>query len=300
MIWQDYEKKVLNYFKLKFNTSNIQQNVKLKGNLSQTSREIDILIEKQVADFNILIAIECKNWSSKLDVSDIGKFIDKLNDIKVSKGVMVSKCGYTKAAYNRALCETDLQLFILDFENLKEFQGFWANAYAGDCGAIISAPSGWVIDAKLTIRQMNQIGQCIMYPMGLTPQEASENKKFMYFSIRDFPYNIKDLFEKQNKKVLERDRNSKIKSSDTNLKIGKVLIREIYYSKDNYTEFSIGVSTEYFHCYCVITSTNDEVRNNLARLKYVMNDIKFIVLKGADKKNSHAAWHRFFPVKNQR
>lgn len=297
MNWQEYEEKVFNYFKSKFKTATFQKNARLNGKLSGTLREIDVLIEEQVYDFVIPIVIECKNWNYKLDVADIGSFIDKLNDVGISKGVIVSKCGYSNAAYIRALKETDIQLFILDFENLDEFHGFWANPYAGDCGAIISAPSGWVIDSYLSLREMQRIGQCIMYPMGLTPKEASDKKLFMYFSILDEGRNIKDVFDKQNEIVLYKDNNTKIKSWDSDLKIGKVLFREIQYAKDNYTEYSIGLNTDRFHCYCVIASTNDDKKYNLARLKYVMNEIIFIIIDGVDKKNSHKAWHRLIPPK---
>ena len=56
------------------------------------------------------LVIECKNWNSKLDVADIGTFIDKLKDIGIYKGIIISKFGYTEGAYRRARSEVYVQL----------------------------------------------------------------------------------------------------------------------------------------------------------------------------------------------
>ncbi len=290
MHWSEYESKVLDYFKAKFNMENIQKNIKLPGKLSGTLREIDVLVETQVADLHISIAIECKNWQTKLDVADIGSFIDKLNDIGISKGVMISKNGYTEAAYKRAYSENDIQLFVLDFENLNQFQGFWANPYDGDCGALISAPSGWVIDSNLLEIGLQFLGNCTMYPMNMSLPEALIKKEFAYFTIRNKPKDIKTVFDEQNNEVLRKDNDAKIKTWEEQLQIGKVLMREIYYSLYDYTEYTAGVDTERFHAYFIFNTKDIISKITLAKLKYVMNETHFIVLDGIDKNNPHKYW----------
>lgn len=292
MNWIEYENRVLNYFKAKFNFDNFQKNAKIKGKLSNTLREIDILFKTQVGDLPIQIAIECKNWNSKLDVSDIGSFIDKLNDVGISKGVMISRKGYSDAARKRALSENDLQLFILDFENLNEFHGFWAIANSGDAGAFISAPSGWIIDANFSEEQMRKFGwQCIMYPMGTKIDEIPTwTENFGYFWISDKPDPIEKVFQSQNNKVLLKDPQCKIKLWTENLEIGKIHFREIHYFNDKYYELSAGSSTDRFHFYTVFNSLEEDDIHALARLRFVTNNCAFIVLNGVDRTNSNPHW----------
>ena len=296
MNWSEYENRVLNYFKSKFNITNIKRHVFLEGYLSKTKREIDILIETQVYDFYIPIVIECKNWTSKLDVSDVGSFIYKLKDIGISKGIMITKIGYSEAAYQSAMNENDIQLFVIDFDKLDEFHGFYALPYSGECGAVISSPSGWIVDAKLTQEQVKKLGQCILYPMGFTVQQSIIKKEIMYYNIHNINKDINNIFEEQNKAVMMKDYQAKIRTWYETLKNRKILFREIYYHNFDYTEFSAGENTDRFYSFLYIASHNDHVKVNLARLKFVISEIYYIVLKGVDKSNSHSAWHKIAPL----
>jgi Restriction endonuclease. len=114
MNWKEYENRVLEYFKTRFPEALITKNAQLPGKLSGTFRDIDILVESQVFGHALQIAIECKNWNSKLDVADVGSFIDKLNDVGITKGVIISKLGYSDSAHQRAL--KDMLCFIHPFE----------------------------------------------------------------------------------------------------------------------------------------------------------------------------------------
>lgn len=301
MKWKEYEKKVHSYFQGKFPFEKISSNVKLDGKLSKTKREIDILIESQISDIQISIAIECKNWSTKLDVADIGSFIDKLKDVGISKGMMITNTGYTESAKNRVLIENDIQLYVLDFESLNDFKGFWANPYAGDCGAFISAPSGWIIDAEFSEEEMRNLGwQCILYPMGMDVQEACYKKEFGYFRIVDQGLEIDDIFLEQNEKVKEKDSNSKIKLWEEIINNATYSFREIYYKHDDYMEYSAGCNTDRFHAFCVLTCKKDFYKITLTRLRYIMSNIYFIVIEGIDKKNSHKYWHALKKLKNKK
>lgn len=293
MKWEEYELEVLEYLQSKFYDCLIYRDVKLNGKLSKTNRQIDILIEKQIGDINIRLIVECKRWKKKLDVANVGEFIDKLRDIGASRGMMIARNGYTKAAYERAMSENELQLHILDFENKPEFQGFWGIPYWGHCGAIISAPTGWIVDSDLTDEQRKNFGQCFLYPMGLTAKEAMNKLEFMYFNIIPIPTDIDELVEEQNKTVLERDPKSDIHVGLDNLECGPILMRQIYYARDNYTEFTAFFDTERFHAYCVIASLNSKVEVNLARLRYVVNNIKFVILEGINPEDSHKDWENF-------
>lgn len=291
--WEEYELEVLSYLQSKFHGCLTYRDVKLPGKLSKTDRQIDVLIEKQIADINIRFIVECKNWRKKLNVANVGEFIDKLRDVGISRGMMIAKNGFTKAAYERAMSENELQLHILDFENIPEFQGFWGVPYYGDCGAIISAPTGWIVDSNLTDEQRKHFGQCFLYGMGLTAEEAMRRAEFMYFKIIPIATDIDELIREQNETVLKRDPKSEIQVGLDALECGSILMRQIYYARDNYTEFTAFFDTDKFHAYCIIASSNSKVEVNLARLRYVVNNIKFVVLDGVNPENSHKEWKKF-------
>ena len=95
---------------------------------------------------------------------------------------MVSKLGYSKGAHQRAKSEFEVQLQVLDFENIPDFYGFWGNPYRGHLGALISAPNGWVVNAKIPHELYEQM-LCFIHPFEYTFEKAMKNKQFMYFQI---------------------------------------------------------------------------------------------------------------------
>jgi hypothetical protein len=72
------------------------------GCQSKTDRQLDITIRASVAQYNLLIVIECKDEARPLDVGTIGKFASLLQDVEANKGVMISTSGYTPAAIELA------------------------------------------------------------------------------------------------------------------------------------------------------------------------------------------------------
>ncbi|HUH50653.1 MAG TPA: restriction endonuclease [Flavobacterium sp.] len=72
-------------------------------NESGQKREIDILIVSSINDFDIKIAIECKDYNKKVPVKEIEAFESKCDRIKqISKKVFVSTNGYQADAINTA------------------------------------------------------------------------------------------------------------------------------------------------------------------------------------------------------
>jgi hypothetical protein len=80
----------------------VYNNYKIE-NSSGRKREIDILIVSSVNDFEIKIAIECKDYSKKVPVKEIEAFQTKCDRIKgINTKVFVSTLGYQKDAINTA------------------------------------------------------------------------------------------------------------------------------------------------------------------------------------------------------
>src|SRR6266487_624794 len=184
MNWRDYEVYITKNLQRAFPGSSIVHDARLPGIVSKTDRQIDILITDKVVGFEVKIVVDCKYFSTKIDVTEVDAFVGFLSDVRASKGIMITKTGYTDAAYNRATYDTrDIELRILNLNDLEKFQGFLAIPYSGKHGAVVSAPEGWVIDSR------GEKGKflCSMYPAGLSADEAFHTDGFIYltFSKKD-------------------------------------------------------------------------------------------------------------------
>lgn len=69
---------------------------------AKTLREVDILVECQIARHNFKLVIECRDRSRKESVEWIDEIIGKVGSLDVEKIVAVSKMGFAKAAVRKA------------------------------------------------------------------------------------------------------------------------------------------------------------------------------------------------------
>jgi Restriction endonuclease len=295
MNWKEYENRVLQYFKVRFPEAIITKNAKLLGGLSGTPRDIDILIESQIFGHSLQIAIECKNWNRKLDVANVGSFLDKLKDVGITKGAIISRLGYSESAYQRARNEIGVQLQVLDFENMPDSYGFWGYPYRGNFGAIISAPSGWVVDSEVS-SELLKVMLCSIHPFEYTRAESQRKQQYMYFQIYPIldDHNLEKTFKEQDKIVKQKDPTSLIKYWNEIVNQRKVMYREIQSSNNNYTEFTAGVEMDDFFVYCVCIAPLKFLPDELARLRYIMSDLELIKLINIDPTDSHESWSRLF------
>ena len=183
MNWKEYEIYITQHFRRLFPDADIKHNVRRKGIVSKTMRQIDILVEAMVIGFPISVIIDCKCFSKKVDVKDVESFLSFLEDLKASKGIMITNVGYSKAAYNRATYDTkDVELRIINFSDLEKFQAFGGIPYSRGHCAIVSAPDGWILDA---VPKGPYVAS--LYPAGLSQAEAFELEGFIYivFSHKD-------------------------------------------------------------------------------------------------------------------
>lgn len=80
----------------------VTHNDMVMGRRSGVKRQIDISIRQTVGQFNILIVIDCKDYSRPVDLKDIEDFFGIVDDVSANKGAIVSSGGFTKAAKTRA------------------------------------------------------------------------------------------------------------------------------------------------------------------------------------------------------
>lgn len=79
----------------------VQRDVKIEGH--DGPRQIDVLLRSEVANLQLLTVIECRDYSSRLDITHIDAFYSKLIDVKASKGVLISARGFSKKAKSKAV-----------------------------------------------------------------------------------------------------------------------------------------------------------------------------------------------------
>lgn len=178
--WSQYEAYVFGSIRRRNPGATVRRNLRMMGKKSGKLRQIDILVERQIGDFKLKIVIDCKCYKRKVNVNDVDRFLGMLNDIRVSKGVLVTSKGYSKTAYNRAENESrDIELRILTPERFSEFQHIGdAVLWREPVGAIVSTPEGWVVD-----NQPSELTLFTMYPLGHTRDSAARFEVFLYGNI---------------------------------------------------------------------------------------------------------------------
>lgn len=80
----------------------IEHNIKLPGRLSETSRQIDVLVSQKIGQYEIRIVIDCKDYKHPVDVKGVEEFLGLVNDVGAQRGVLVCPSGFTAAAKKRA------------------------------------------------------------------------------------------------------------------------------------------------------------------------------------------------------
>lgn len=100
--WRRFEKLVANVQKELAPDANVQHNDHIWGHYSKKNRQIDVSIRKRIGQFELLIAISCKDWSEPVDIDEIDSFSNVIKDIHAHKGAMVATNGFTGGAKNMA------------------------------------------------------------------------------------------------------------------------------------------------------------------------------------------------------
>ncbi len=275
MDWQQYEREIEKQFRETYPSARITSDARLIGKFSKVERQIDLLIEEQASDFSFRIVVDAKHRGRKIDVTDVESFLGLVRDVEAHTGMMIALEGYTSAAINRAYNDDlDVILDVLNLDELKELQGLAAIPHAGENGVCIAAPLGWVIDAT---KRPNTVAW--LYQRGLTFDEASKNKEFMYINFWDKKVGevntLDALLKYQEGYLLEGEPDAEVQLLEgvRNQKFGaKTLIRRFKkktYPTPEYTGF---VDLEDFIFMCVLFSPEQLERKNLRKLRFVLRE----------------------------
>jgi hypothetical protein len=97
----------------------VERNVRLPGALSKKDRQIDVLVRGWVLGReNATLIIDCKRWGTKVDVNDVGAFIDMVKDVGADGGLLITTVGATDGAQNRACAESELHIEVMSLGEL--------------------------------------------------------------------------------------------------------------------------------------------------------------------------------------
>jgi tetratricopeptide (TPR) repeat protein len=273
MNWRDYEKEIHQQFQEMYPEAEITHNTTLPGRYSKIDRQIDVLIEDYAAGDRIRIMVDGKYFLENIDVKEVECFIGMMQDVGADKGLLITQKGYSKAAIMRAHNDTNrIELDILNFEELKQFQVFGALPYSGKHGVVMPSPFGWVIDAT---RREGTLAT--LYQRGLTLQEAGKNKEWMYVNILSKNDEINDLdafCNIQESDTLLYKPDAKISYQKTiKRKDANTLLRLIEIDSYPTPEFTGIVEFEEFIFFCVLFTPEELKEKNLKKLEYIISKV---------------------------
>jgi len=100
--WQKFEELVAEIQRELTPSAKIQTAIRKKGRRSNQWRQIDILVQDVIGQFEVSIVIDCKDYKGPVDIKEIESFIGMLDDLGATKGAIIAASGFTKAAIERA------------------------------------------------------------------------------------------------------------------------------------------------------------------------------------------------------
>lgn len=273
MDWKQYEDDICGHFREEFPNARITANAKVAGRYSKVERQVDVLIDDTLAGFALRIAIEARHRGRPIDVADVESFIGFCSDVSANKGLIISLNGFTPAAVNRAHCDdSDIELDVLNFAELKQFQGFGALPYSGDFGVLLPAPFGWIIDAT---RREGAVAT--LYQRGRDLNDAGRAREWMYVNFwtkDEKASSIDALLAHQEFYLREKFPTAEISCKDgPKREHEQTRIRrfvEASYPTSEYTGF---VEFEKFIFFCVMFTPVELEKRNLRKLDYVLKSV---------------------------
>lgn len=163
--WKEYEDLVCEAMRREHLDLIIERDIHKYGYSTKAQRQIDIAATGKIAGYDILVVIDCKYYSKKLDVNDVGAFKTLLEDVRANLGILVTEKGFSSAAQNLAeTCHMKLEIKTLD--ELREYEiTFDYFDYCEECDSGEDHFPGviqWTGFEGLTgdINKINEAGHC--------------------------------------------------------------------------------------------------------------------------------------------
>lgn len=274
MEWKKYEREIFRYFRDTFPDTSIKYDQHIIGKFSKVSRQVDILIEGEIVGFEIKIVVDCKYFSKNIDVKSVESFCSMIEDLDAHQGILITQKGYSKAAINRAFYGNHkVELDIINFDDIKNYQGLLALPYSGHNTVILPAPFGWVIDTRNKIN-----GIASLYQRGSNLKEAQKRLEWMYLEFwkkNDDIKTIDELIEFQNSYITEgKTANFQYPKSLKRSDGAETKIRVADVEKYPCLEVTGYVDSSDFIFFSVLFTPKELLDRNIRKLKYLLNNCK--------------------------
>lgn len=132
--WEKYERLIAKMMRDQLSCSfSVTPNARVKGILSNTHRQIDVLIDsRHDTDNSTRLIVDAKIRKRKINLLDVESFISLMADVQATHGYLVSTNGFTESAAIRA--QEVISLRILPLEHLDDFEpSLWPNCTKVKC-----------------------------------------------------------------------------------------------------------------------------------------------------------------------
>ena len=190
--WRRFEKLVAQIQRELAPNALVTHNDRIRGHDSGKLRQVDVTVRQRIGQYNMLIAIDCKDYKRAININEVDQFIRLIEDIGANKGVIVAANGFSntakrvgeKAGLNLyRLIDTeahDWQTYvtipvICDFRRIQKYQFLIPNSVASflpsmDPNKIVVYGLGYA--QQVTIKDLIQI----QWNSGKLPSEPGEHR----------------------------------------------------------------------------------------------------------------------------
>jgi hypothetical protein len=121
--YREYENGVTDVLRfIAGNDVEVQRDVLVPGRRSGVERQVDVLVRGSMFGLaDATLAVDCKLWKKKLDVTDVGAFLTYLDDLGADLGMLITTEGYTPAAKNLAEDARGVRAEVLTLRELEQW-----------------------------------------------------------------------------------------------------------------------------------------------------------------------------------
>ena len=77
---------------------------------SGRKRQIDVALRTDVAGYQVLVVVECKDYQRRVGIGKVDELIGKIDDVGAAKGILVSDSGFDSGAVDRAKSDSRIEL----------------------------------------------------------------------------------------------------------------------------------------------------------------------------------------------
>jgi hypothetical protein len=140
----------------------VTANAKIRGTISNRSRQIDVLLEHRFqTNPKARVIVEAKLHGRPVDIEVIEATEAKLRDVNAAYAVVVSSGGFTKSATRRSKDFVGLKLLEYDWL-IDEYSNAWSDCLAhSDCGSESLLWSVDKVDKVGSAWLMYKYGKCV-------------------------------------------------------------------------------------------------------------------------------------------